>query len=190
MHYDLGVPAGIPAAMICLTVLWLAPAAAHAGGGVVSQAPTVSELEPGPVKRLLLDLQKRLREGKHAPALIQAPVQEALRASDRARSARAAGDGRHAPMLDKLAEQWASAAEAVLRAVETEKKAAAEAQRLAELTTKVERAEALLAEHQARLGRLQAEVKKAEQGIDDAGARAAEREKKRIEAAGGKKGSR
>lgn len=183
--------------MILLSVLWLVPATAllpetawaH-GGGAVAQPPTVSELEPGPVKRLLLDLQARIREGKHQPELIEAPLTEALRASDRARSARAAGDRPHASMLDKLAEQWATAATAVVRAVETEQKAAAEAQRFAELATKVERAEALLAEHQARLGRLQAEVKKAEQGIDDQSARAADREKKRIEAAGGtRKGS-
>lgn len=149
----------LPAALVVL----LAAATAGADGAGGTQAPpTASELPPGPVKRMILDVQKQVRDDKHAPELVDEPVEEALRAAERARGARAAGDARHGAMLAKLAQQWAEVAQAVLRAATVEAAARAEAARLREATMKVERAETLLSEQQARLGRLQKQVEQAE----------------------------
>jgi hypothetical protein len=169
------------------TLLVSGPAWAH-GVGDARAKLNASELEPGPVKRLILDVQKQVRDGKHEATLVEHPIDEAIRAADRARSARAAGDRPHSGMLDKLAEQWAKVGSVVLRAVDTEKSARVDAQRLAELTIKVERAQALLTEQQARLGRLDAELEKAEQTLDAAAKKSANKETKRVAPRKKKKG--
>ena len=148
---------------LALGALVLAPLAAAHGGTASGPPPGASDLPPGPIKRAILDLQGQLRGLGGRAELIQAPVDSALRALERARGARAAGDRPHAALLDKVAEQWVSAATAVLRAVSLERQAETEAKRQRDLVTKVERAQALLTEQQARLGRLEVEVSKAEE---------------------------
>lgn len=139
-----------------------------------------SELPPSAAKRAILDVQKRARDEKLPPAVLQRPLGEAIRAAERARGARDAGDAVHGTLLDKLAEQWASAGKTVLRAVQAERAAKKQTARLSELATKVKRAEALLHEQQARLGRLRAELKRLEDRSKDQQAAAAEAEKKRV----------
>ncbi len=123
---------------------------------------TASQLPPSAAKRAILDVQKQARDSGIEPDLIDRPLGEAVRAAERARGARDAGDGAHGGLLDKLAQQWATAGRAVLRAIRSERVAKKSAEVLAELTTKVKRAEALLHEQQARLGRLRAELKRLE----------------------------
>ena len=153
-------------ALLVATVLVLVPATAAAQSaapqGATPPAAKVdaSELPPSAAKRLILELQKSVRKEKLSPEVVARPVGEAIRAADRARGARDAGDARNSTLLNKLAEQWASAGKAVLRAVRAERAAKAEAKRLTELATKVKRAEALLHEQQSRFGRLRAELKR------------------------------
>jgi hypothetical protein len=171
---------------LLVAIAWPATAGAH-GGGRVAEPPTASELEPGPIKRLVLDVQTLVREGKHDANVVSEPLGHAIEAADRARSARSAGDRPHGTMLDKLAEQWAQAAKSIVRAVEADRRSQIEAKRLTDVTTKVERAQALLTEQQARLGRLQAELKKAEQAVATDARHASDKEKQRIGVAGGQK---
>jgi acyl-coenzyme A thioesterase PaaI-like protein len=160
--------------------LLLCSGAAAAHGAPAGAATDPSDLPPGPLKRSILDIEKRVEEGKHPREIVELPKGEALRAAERARGAHAAGDGRHGGMLSKLAEQWVGVAVALLRAAEIEKKATSEAKRVRALRVEVERAEALLAEQQARLGRLQAEVKAAEAGVRGAADRTKLEERERI----------
>jgi hypothetical protein len=167
------------------------PAAAPpAGGGAVRPPPGASELAPGPVKRLILDLQKSARDARQPEAIVDKPVREAIRAAERARGARAAGDSRHGGMLERLAKQWVATGEAVVRAVKVEALAAEATQEVQELTTKLERAEALLVEQQARLGRLRSELEAAEADLAKKKAEAAGAEDARLDRAGGRKGRR
>jgi len=154
-------------------------ASAH-GGGTTARVPTASELEPGPIKRMILDVKASVTKGEHDRQLVEPSLAEAVAAADRARSARAAGDGLHGSMLDRVAKQWAEVAAVVIRAAESERMAAAAAASLEELSTKVQRAEALLTELQSRLGRLQAEVTTAEAARDARAAKAAAKEAKRV----------
>lgn len=142
--------------------------------------PTASELPPSAAKRAILDVQKTARDAKLPPMLVERPIGEAIRAAERARGARDAGDTVHGTLLDKLAEQWANAGKTVLRAVQAERAAKKATSRLSELATKVKRAEALLHEQQARLGRLRAELKRLEVKTKDQQAAALETEKKRV----------
>jgi len=167
--------------------LWLVASSGAAHGGASTFELEASDLEPGPLKRKILDVEKQVRAGGHSPDLVREPLGEAVEAAERARGARAAGDEWHGGLLTKLGEQWASCAAAVVQATEVEAKARAEAAQLRELTTKLERAEALLAEHQARLGRLQAEVAKAEKKAAAEASAAAEGETKRLERAAKRK---
>jgi hypothetical protein len=161
--------------------------AASAGQAPLPNAKVdASELPPSAAKRLILELQKKVREQKLALKLIQRPVGEAIRAAERARGARDAGDTKNGSLFDKLAEQWASAGQAVLRAVGAERAANKEATRLAELSTKLKRAEALLHEQQSRLGRLRAELKQLEAKTKSQKASAAGAESARVEKSGTK----
>ncbi len=155
-------------ALASSVTLAAAPARAEGPTPPAPTTPDASGLPPGPAKRQILEVQKKAREEKLSPAVLAKPVGEAIRAAERARGARDAGDATHGALLDKLAEQWAGAALAVLGAVQAERRAKTEASRLAELTTKVKRAEALLHERQARLGRLRAELKLLEQKAEEA----------------------
>jgi hypothetical protein len=166
-----------------VVILWPAATAAQGAAAASGAPPSVSDLQPSPVKRLLLDVQKQMRDGKHPRELIAQPIDDAVRAANRARGARAAGDKVHGAVLDKLATQWANTAKAVLRAVAAEQAATLVATRLREFSTKVKRAEALLTEQQARLGRLQEQVRKAEQRVQRSSNRAADGEARRLEAA-------
>ncbi|MBW2455794.1 MAG: hypothetical protein JRI68_14855 [Deltaproteobacteria bacterium] len=171
-------------------VAWLAAGSSAADGGASTAEIEVSDLEPSPLKRQILDVQKQVRAGDLSPDLVREPLEEAVQAGERARGARAAGDKWHGGLLTKLGEQWASCAAAVVRAAEAEGKARADAKQLRELTTKLERAEALLDEQQARLGRLKAEVAKAEKKAAEAAQTAADGEAKRINRAGKRAGGK
>jgi hypothetical protein len=86
---------------------------------------------------------------------------EAVRALERARHARDAGDAAHARLLDRVGAAWLRVADALVKAVELER-AADEAQRLAtERAAEVVRARTLLEGNQERLGRLEAQWEKA-----------------------------
>lgn len=150
-------------------------------------APAASELPPGPVKRLILDLQKAFREARLPKTIVEKPLREAIRAAERARGARAAGDGRHGGMLEQLAKQWVQTGQGVLRAVEVEAQAAEATAEVQQLSTKLERAEALLVEQQARLGRLRSELEEAEAGVASNKAEAAAAEDARLDEAGRKR---
>lgn len=145
-----------------------------------------SELPPSAAKRLILELKKKVRDEKLSPELVKRPVNKAIRAAERARGARDAGDGKNGALLDKLAEQWASAGQAVLRAVRAERAAKKTADELRALKTKVKRAEALLHEQQSRLGRLRAELERLEAKTKGDAAAAAAAEKARLEKSGTK----
>jgi hypothetical protein len=157
------------------------PVAEPASGGADRPSPTASDLPPGPIKRAILDLRKAVDAAGQAPDLIAKPLREAVRAADRSSGARAAGDTPHAGLLMRLANQWVAAGEAVLQAVKVEREANQAAKTARDLSTKLQRAEALLTEQQARLGRLRSEVKKAQASVDAAKSSAAGAEKKRID---------
>jgi hypothetical protein len=158
---------------------WSSEVRAHGGGGG-GYTPDASDLPAGPLKRQILDVEQRVQNQKHKPELVKQPLGDALRAAERARGARASGDRLHGSLLDKLGEQWVKVANALLRAVEIERKAATEARRARELRLKVERAQALLAEQHARVGRLQAEVKSLEAKVKGDAVRTKEQEKERL----------
>lgn len=141
--------------------------AAHAHGGAAPSKLRASDLPPSPLKRQILDIERQVKEQRHRPELVKAPLAEAIRAAERARSARVAGDARHGGMLEKLGEQWVSVARELLRAAELEKKAAVEARRARDLVIKVDRGEALLVEQHARIGRLGTEVKGLDHKVKD-----------------------
>lgn len=178
---------------VTMLSLALLTSASLAAGSAAGQTPAsnktgvdASELPASAAKRLILEVQKNVREDKLPKEIVARPLSEAIRAADRARGARDAGDTQHGTLLDKLAEQWASAGEAVLRAVRAERAAQKEAKDLTELSTKLKRAEALLHEQQARLGRLRAELKRLEAKTKGQEAAAADVEKKRVEKSGTK----
>jgi len=170
-------------AVAFMTLAWSTPAAAH-GAAPPAAELTVSDLAPSPLKRSLLDVQQKMREADHDPSLVAEPVQEAVRAAERAQGARASGDKRNGNLLTKIGEQWAKVAAALLRAASSEAAATQSATRLRGLTTKLERSDALLAEQQARFGRLQAELRKRESREHGAATRAADKERKRVGAKG------
>jgi hypothetical protein len=166
-------------AVALMTLAWSTPAAAH-GAAPPAAELTVSDLAPSPLKRSILDVQKKVREAGHDPSLVAKPVHEAVRAAERAQGARASGDKRNGSLLGKIGEQWANVAAALVRAASSEAAATLSATRLRGLTTKLERSDALLAEQQARFGRLQAELRKLESSERGAASRAADKERKRV----------
>ncbi len=156
------------------------------GAPLAKGSKSASELAPSAAKRLIVELQKKVRKQKLLPELVRRPVGEAMRAADRATGARDAGDPKNAALLDKLAERWATAGTAVLRAILSERAAKRQATRLSALTTKLKRAEALLHEQQARLGRLRAELKRLQAKTATRKATTAGAEKRRIDKSGTK----
>ena len=147
--------------LVATALLSTTPAWAH-GGGSVAKKPSASELEPGPAKRLILDVQKKAKDAGHPDSLLAGPMGEALGAAER--RARRTGGWRSSPRLVARQARPAVGQGCRYRAppVAAETAAETEAARLKELTTKLERAETLLSEQQARLGRLQAELDKAQ----------------------------
>jgi hypothetical protein len=98
------------------------------------------------------------------PSMTRGPVLEARRALERARGARAAGDPVHADLLDGLAREWAETARDVVRAAAVEQEASALESTVAELSTRAQRARALLEEDVARRGRAEAELARVARG--------------------------
>jgi hypothetical protein len=146
--------------------LWAVPlpASAHGGGGESGPPLRSSDLPPSPLKRRILDVERKRRAGHHSPASIRQPLSEAIRAAERAQGARVAGDPRQAALLTKLGERWVRTAEALLDTGISEARARVHEGRAVELLAKLERARVLLAEQQARLVRLRAELAQAEKG--------------------------
>ncbi len=106
--------------------------------------------------------------------LARDPVRRAQDALRRGEDARAAGDDHHGQMLEALALEWASMAEALLRTAEMESKVAELQRQAAEAETKSIRAKALLEETAARRGRARAKLEQLEaQGKAEAGAKSA-----------------
>jgi len=96
-------------------------------------------------------------------SLVQAPVEKAKAAQQRAQNARGAGDLQHATELDALALSWAQVASDLVRTAESEKKLAEVQKAVADLEQKAIRTQALIEQTIARRGR-------AEQNLKSAGA--------------------
>lgn len=87
--------------------------------------------------------------------LAKQPLDKARQALDRGHQARAAGDYRHAGMLESLALEWAQTARDLDRAVTAEHRAEKVEKQAADAATKARHARALLEETVARRGRAQ-----------------------------------
>ncbi|MEM1033622.1 MAG: hypothetical protein AAGN82_25020 [Myxococcota bacterium] len=153
---------GLTLSLTLSFTLGLAPSVAHAHGGGSNDVPSASELPPGPIKKDLLGIRRRLQTEKLDEELLERPLAEVLRSVERTRGAKAAGDARHGAQLEQLANRWLKAARAVLKAVLAERRASRAATQLRDREQALDRAAALLSEQQARLGRLQAQVAAAE----------------------------
>jgi hypothetical protein len=94
--------------------------------------------------------------------LARDPVRRAQDALRRGEEARAAGDDHHGQMLEALALEWASMAEALVRAADMEARVAKLQRQAAEAETKSIRAKALLEETAARRGRARAKLEQLE----------------------------
>ena len=169
--------------LVLLTLALPAPALAH-GGGPRPMQGTLSDLPPGPIKRALLDVRDEAAKAEVDPKLVERPIDQALRAMERARNARAAGDVPHAAMLENLAAEWSKVAELLVRAAKNENEAKKAAGAAGDKGSKLDRARTLLSEQQARRGRLQAELADEQGRIERARDAAVEREKSRLDQAG------
>jgi hypothetical protein len=94
-------------------------------------------------------------------SLVQAPVDKAKAAQERAKSARGAGDLQHATELDALALTWAKVADDLRRTAESEKKLADVQKAVADLEQKAVRTQALIEQTIARRGRAEQNLKNA-----------------------------
>jgi hypothetical protein len=166
-------------ALVIVLSLSSTRALAH-GGGPRPLEGSLAELPAGPIKRALSDARAAAAKAEIDPAILEGPTREALRAMERAKGASAAGDVRHAAMLEKLAAEWSKVATLLVRAATGENAAQRAAAATRDQSGKVERARALLGEQQARRGRLQAQVAMAEARVARAQADNAEREKSRV----------
>jgi hypothetical protein len=83
------------------------------------------------------------------------PIRQAKSALKRGADARAAGDERHAVLLDELALEWAGTARDLVRTAELEKKSAELEKRASDVKAKGVRAVAIIEEAVARKGRAQ-----------------------------------
>jgi len=88
-------------------------------------------------------------------SLVSEPVGKAETALKRAADARAAGDEKHALLLDDLALELAGTAADLIRSAELEKKASTEEQAASETEANAVRAVAIIEEAVARKGRAQ-----------------------------------
>jgi len=149
------------AAALSLALGLLAGAAAAHGTGPRPLEGALSELPPGLTKRDLMELKGRMVALGEGARPAEPSFAEAVRALERARNARDAGDAPHARLLDRVGAAWCRVASSLVETVELER-AAEEAQRVAkERRAEVARARTLLEGNQERLGRLQAQWEKA-----------------------------
>ncbi len=123
---------------------------------------TLSGLPAGPIKRRLLDLRELARIKAVEPEAYEPALREAVRAMERARGARAAGDANHAGMLERVAGEWARVAEQSTLARIAERASLVAEKAAKDLAERAERARTLLEENQARRGRLEAQRMQAE----------------------------
>ncbi len=122
---------------------------------------TLSGLPPGPTKRFLLDVRAFGRASAVDAVAYEPFLEEAIRALERARGARAAGDDKHAGLLERVGAEWARAAELSVRARVAERASLLAQEAAKEQARRVERARGLLEENQAHRGRLEAQWRQA-----------------------------
>lgn len=157
---------------------------AHAHGSGIEKTPVTRPPAPpgdGAQAEKLLAQVEAAALGPRMAKVVQAAVDQAAHALERAAGARAAGDGAHARLLDGLALEWAETARDLLRAAKAEEEALARGKKARELEVQVERARALLAESEARRGRAAADLQQAEAAAREAAQKASEVERERLE---------
>lgn len=172
----------IPYAFV-LSTLVATPALAHNGGasGPVLEVPRPPDGDGATAHDLVKDVEAKATDAK-AKKVVASSLEHAKEALERAHGARAAGDAKHAHMLDGVALEWAENARDLLRAAAAEQVAVAAADKAREAAVKAERARALLEETQARRGRADAELEKALTEEREARERAAKAEEARLAA--------
>ena len=111
-----------------------------------------------------------LQADKSAKALAADPIEKAKRALSRAEDAHAAGDARHAQMLEATAKQWALVGQDLVQAARVEARAAEAERALDDLETRLVRARALLEETVARRARASEKLEQLATSGADAGA--------------------
>jgi len=126
-----------------LAALGVAPAAHAAGPDPAAQAQSLLAKLDTPETR----------------SLVQAPVEKAKAAQQRAQNARGAGDLQHATELDALALTWAQVADDLVRTAASEKKLAEVQKAVADLEQKAVRTQALIEQTIARRGRAEQNLK-------------------------------
>lgn len=172
----------VPYAFV-LSTLVAAPAFAHNGGasGPVLEVPRPPAGDGATAFDLVKDVEAKATDPK-AQKVVASSLEHAKESLERAHGARAAGDAKHANMLEGLALEWAESARDLLRAASAEQAAASAADKAREAAVRAERARALLEETQARRGRADAELEKALTEEREARERAAQAEEARLAA--------
>jgi hypothetical protein len=107
-----------------------------------------------------------------AKAVAQSELAKAKDALIRADRAHKAGDHQHATMLETVALEWATAANALTRTTEAETKATELEQKIQDVDAKTLRARALLEQTEARRARAAAQLKEAERALAESQAAA------------------
>lgn len=160
-----------------------APAFAQNGGagGPVLDVPRPPAGDGATAFDLVKEVEAQATDPK-AKKVVASSLEQAKGALERAHGARAAGDAKHAHMLDGLALEWAESARDLLRASTAEQTAVSAADKAREAAVRAERARALLEETQARRGRADAELEKALAQEREAREHAAQTEEARLAA--------
>lgn len=166
-----------------LTTFAATPAFAHNGGtpGPVIEVPRPSAGDGATAYDIVKEVEAKASDAK-TKKLVASTIEHAQESLERAHGARAAGDVKHATMLDGLALEWAESARDLLRAASAEQAASSAADKAREASVRAERARALLEETQARRGRADAELEKALTAEREARERAAQTEEARLAA--------
>ena len=172
----------IPYAFVLSTFV-AAPASAHNGGasGPVLDVPRPPDGDGATAHDIVKDVEAKASDAK-AKKVVASSVEHAKEALERTHGARAAGDAKHAHVLEGLALEWAENARDLLRAAAAEQAAVGAADKAREAAVRAERARALLEETQARRGRADAELEKALTEEKEARERAAATEEARLAA--------
>ncbi|MBI4952530.1 MAG: hypothetical protein HY908_10895 [Myxococcales bacterium] len=182
------------ATLLCLGLLALGPvaSAAEPQPAAVPQAigePADVAARAAALEGSLTELEGQAQAEGLTPAVLARPVGEGRRAIERARGAAASGDGRHAPMLFRLVDEWLETGRALLGAVRSERASRDVAGRASALQQKLERTRDVLTQHQAHKLSLLAEIARAEQTARARSGAAADAERARLDKAAGKKGA-
>lgn len=184
----------LSAAVLFSAASTLASTAAGAHGGGAAMPAEVPAAPPGSdgaaAEKVIHELEAKGAGNAEAARVVAEPLKNAKRALERAHGARTSGDQAHARMLDGLALEWAETARELDRAAAAEQVALAIGKRAHDVSTKADRARALLEETQARRGRAAAELEKVQADARDAQKGAADAEAHRLDAAKKKAGAK